>query len=80
MPNSPATFVSMSGKARLTEKQLRALLRVLSEADDFFLSPFERKDFRAGVAKLKDAQRRLILGSDNLDRLRDHARRVFELN
>lgn len=68
MAANPPVYVTMTKTNRLTQSQVELVLRVLSQVDETkFLSHYDKRNYRRGVAKLADAWRRSVVGSDLRD-------------
>ena len=79
MAANPPVYVTMTKTSRLTKRQLELILRVISYVDETeLLSSYDKRDYRKGVAKLTDAWRRTVVGSDLRDLRVRQAREHFK--
>lgn len=79
MAVAPPVYVTMTKTNRLTKRQMELVLRVLSHVDETqLLSNYDKRDYRKGRAKLADAWRRVVVGSDLRDLRIRQAREHFK--
>lgn len=72
-------YVTMTKTNRLTQRQMELVLRVLAHVDETeLLSSYDKRNYRKGVAKLADAWRRSVVGSDLYDLRVEQARKHFK--
>lgn len=79
MADKPPIYVTMTKTNRLTQQQMELVLRVLAYVDETqLLSSYDKRNYRRGVAKLADAWRRSVVGSDLRDLRVRQARKHFK--
>ena len=79
MAANPPVYVTMTRTNRLTQQQVELVLRVLAHVNETeLLSSYDKRNYRRGVAKLADAWRRSVVGSDLRDLRVRQAREHFK--